>query len=176
MYIVKVQFYQFGAKILRFFGKKRVFILLITILRFTRFTPERQYIILPNISKPTESPSDMINCKTSQVFLLDSLAVPRLGNVQLRLHFLRRGTSGVSLLPTQDFAISSGAIQVNITSNSSKTIYEVQISDLLGRVVGRYSNINSSSFTIPAAALQKGVYIISLIDSEGKLFTSKIQR
>ena len=74
-------------------GKKRVFILVIIILRFTRFTPERQEIILPNISKPKETPSNMINIKSSQVFLLDSLAVPRLGNVQLRFHFLRRGTS-----------------------------------------------------------------------------------
>lgn len=89
---------------------------------------------------------------------------------------LIRKNDRVSLLPTHDFAISESNNEVNITSNSSKTIYEVQISDLLGRVVGRYGNINSSSFTIPAATLQKGVYIISLIDSEGKLFTSKLQR
>ena len=79
--------------------------------------------------------------------LNNRFSVPRLGNVQLRFHFLRRGTS-----------------------------WEIQISDLLGRVVGRYSNIKASSFTLPAATLQKGVYIISLIDSEGKLFTSKLQR
>jgi hypothetical protein len=106
----------------------------------------------------------------------NALAVPRLGNVQLQFHFLRRGTNGASLSPRQDFVISGTANEVKITSNSSKTIYEVQISDLLGRVVGRYSNIKASSFTLPAATLQKGVYIISLIDSEGKLFTSKLQR
>jgi len=83
-------------------GKKRVFILVIIILRFTRFTPERQEIILPNISKPKETPSNMINIKSSQVFLLDSLAVPRLGNVQLRFHFLRRGTSGVYIINALD--------------------------------------------------------------------------
>jgi hypothetical protein len=45
----------------------------------------------------------MINIKSSQVFLLNSLAVPRLGNVQLRFHFLRRGTSvGVYIINVLD--------------------------------------------------------------------------
>jgi hypothetical protein len=57
----------------------------------------------------------MIYFESYQVFLVNSLAVPRLGNVRLR-------------------------------------------------------------FTLPAATLQKGVYIVSLIDSEGKLFTTKLQR
>ncbi len=36
----------------------------------------------------------MIYFESYQVFLVNRLAVPRLGNVQLRFHFLRRGTNG----------------------------------------------------------------------------------
>ncbi len=81
----------------------------------------------------------------------NKLTVPLLGKVRLRLHFLRHGTSGASL----NF---------------------VQVSDLLGRIIGRYNNINSPNFNLPVSEFQKGVYIINVLDSEGKTYTTKLQR
>jgi hypothetical protein len=98
----------------------------------------------------------MINIKSSQVFLFNSLAVPRLENVQLRFHFLRRGTSDL---------IKGGA-----------TLNFVQVSDLLGRVIGKYNGIDSTYFTLPVSEFQKCVYIINVLDSEGKSYTNKLQR
>lgn len=76
----------------------------------------------------------------------------------------------------QDIEVKLSEFEVNIIALSSKTIYQVQISDLLGRVVGRFSNINSKSFNLPASSFQKGVYILNVIDSEGKPYTTKLQR
>ncbi len=52
----------------------------------------------------------------------------------------------------------------------------VQVSDVLGRVVGSYRNINSNQFTIPSASIQKGVYLIKILNSEGRVYTFKLQR
>lgn len=66
--------------------------------------------------------------------------------------------------------------EVHIITKASSIINQVQVSDLLGRVIGRYNNINTSSFSLPLNKFQKGTYLISVIDSEGKPYTAKLQR
>ena len=127
-------------------GKKRVFILLITILHFTRFTPERQNKVLPNISKPKETPSQMIYYESSQDFLLDILAVPRLGNVRLRLHFLRHGTSAV--------------------------IEAYQLIDASGKLV-RASESKLPTITFSSNGLPTGFYSV-ILKTEKSVLTSKL--
>jgi hypothetical protein len=88
-----------------------------------------------------------------ELFTCNKLAVPRLGNVQLRFHFLRRGTS-----------------------RGNTTISKVQVVDLLGRTVVMYSDVNATAFKLSLNQFQKGTYLIQVLDSEGKPYTSKIQR
>jgi hypothetical protein len=83
---------------------------------------------------------------------------------------------GVGTKPTQDIEISISSAEVNIFSKGSGTLHKVQVSDLLGRVVSTYTNINSKQFTLSTNLVQHGVYLIKVLDSEGNVSTSKIQR
>jgi hypothetical protein len=68
----------------------------------------------------------MIYFESYQVFLVNSLAVPRLGNVQLRFHFLRRGTNGV-IVPQENL---EGKLEFNVADLASGVyLVKVQLSD-----------------------------------------------
>jgi hypothetical protein len=178
--------------------------------------------------------------KLPQTLFAKGLAVPRLGNVQLRFHFLRRGTSrfvgtvnstalvrinasvsGIkaytsannftppagsnaylricdntqivntvyfptsligsdrSPIKTEELKTIEVSVQselVDIRSKGNTFISQVQVVDLLGRTIVMYSDINAAAFKLPLNQLKNGTYIVQVLDSEGKPYTSKIQR
>ena len=87
-----------------------------------------------------------------------------------------RTGDGSDTKPKQNIEIGVSSNEVSVVIKGSATLNFVQVSDLLGRVIGKYSGINSTYFTLPVSEFQKGVYIINVLDSEGKSYTNKLQR
>jgi len=86
------------------------------------------------------------------LFSSNKLAVPRLGNVQLRFHFLRRGTSG--------------------GTQQNQVIEAYQLIDASGKLV-RASESKSASITFSSNGLPTGFYSV-ILKTEKSVLTSKL--
>jgi hypothetical protein len=87
-----------------------------------------------------------------------------------------RNGGGTSTKPKQNIEVGLSNNEVSVGIKGGATLNFVQISDLLGRVIGTFDNITSPNFNLPFSKFQKGVYIINVIDSEGKRYNTKLQR
>ena len=83
---------------------------------------------------------------------------------------------GTTTKPKQNIEIGVSNNDVSVVIKGGETLNYIQVSDLLGRVIGKYNHINATNFTLPASEFQKGVYIINVLDSKGRSYTTKLQR
>jgi hypothetical protein len=61
-----------------------------------------------------------------------------------------------------------------IKNDSQKGINEIKIIDLLGKEVKTLSSLNESVEVIDVSSMNKGIYLIQLIDDKNKVYTKKL--
>ena len=128
-------------------------------------TNKKAYTSANGFTPPTGSTDDyQLICDNTEVA----------GSVYFPVPYISNTSNGTTPKPTIGISMSDNA--VNINTSGTATLSQVQVSDILGRIIGNYNNINSNNFSVPSTQFQKGVFIIKVSDSEGKTYTSKFQR
>ena len=126
----------------------------------------KAYTSANNFTPPAGSNAYLRVCDNTQIVGTVYFPVPLIGS--------DRGPIKADEL--KNIEVSVQPERVDIRSRGNSTISQVQVVDLLGRTIVIYSDINAAAFKLPLNQLKNGTYIIQVLDSERKPYTSKIQR